>query len=216
MRRVPIVTSQIYHIFNRGVNKNEIFFKDEDYKRFFQASIHYKTKNSKFSYEKLVLTFNDPVSLGREENEPKVQILAYSLMPNHFHFLIKQLVDDGLTSYIRQLANSYAHYVNVKYRRIGPLFQGRFKSVLIESDEQLIHVSRYIHLNPLVSDLVSDLKNYRWSSYLSYVGNYNHGLCDPKLVLDFFKSKLEYEKFVLDQEDYAKELERIKHLTFDY
>lgn len=88
--------------------------------------------------------------------------------------------------------------------------------MLIESDEQLIHVSRYIHLNPLVSNLVSGLKDYHWSSYLSYVGNFDDRLCDPKLILGFFKSREDYEKFVLDQADYGRTLEQIKHLALEH
>lgn len=70
-------------------------------------------------------------------------------MPNHFHFLIEQTADKGIASHMQRFINSYAHYVNIKYKRVGPLFQGLFKGVLIESDEQFLHVSRYIHLNPL-------------------------------------------------------------------
>lgn len=213
-RKDPIVTSHIYHIFNRGVNKGDIFFTDEDYSRFLNVAIHYKTSSIKFSD-----SFPDTVSgkSGKSSfgESSRVKVLAYCLMPNHFHLLIKQLVEGGITSYMRHLANSYSHYVNIKYKREGPLFQGRFKNVLIESDEQLVHVSRYIHLNPLVSNLVTDLKNFKWSSYLDYISDNKSDFCDTDLVLGYFKSKQDYEHFVLDQADYGKELERIKHLTFD-
>ena len=214
MRKVPIVTGEIYHIFNRGVNKLNIFFLEEDYRRFLQAAIHYKTKTSKFSYEK-GFSHDDPVSLSSTK-KVGVQILAYSLMPNHFHLLVKQLIDGGITSYIRHLANSYSHYVSVKHKRSGPLFEGRFKNVLIESQEQLIHVSRYIHLNPLVSNIVSDLKSYPWSSYLSYIKGREDYLCDSAMVTEHFKSGKDYESFVLNQADYGRELEKIKHLTLDH
>lgn len=138
MRKVPVVTGHIYHIFNRGVNKGEIFFAEEDYQRFLLTATHYLIKTTKFSYEKAFI-LNDPGSL---EEKPKVEILAYCLMPNHFHFLIKQLVDNGLSSYLQHVTNSYVHYVNIKYKRIGPLFQSRYKNILIETDEQLVHVLR--------------------------------------------------------------------------
>lgn len=207
MRKVPIVTGHIYHIFNRGVNKGDIFFSQRDYQRFLEAANHYKTKSSKFALRNYLY---DPVS-----SERIVEVLAYCLMPNHFHFLIKQLADWGITSFIRHLANSYAHYVNLKYKRNGPLFEGRFKNVLIETDEQLIHVSRYIHLNPLVSGLVSDLNDYQWSSYSCYVTDHLDDLCSPEQSLGYFQSKEEYKKFVLDQADYGRELEKIKHLVID-
>lgn len=211
MRKVPLITDEIYHVFNRGVNKGEIFFSESDYRRFLRAAVHYKTKDTKFSYERLL---NDPVSL-RPLGLPKVQVLAYCLMPNHFHFLLKQLVDGGVTSYFRHLANSYSHYVGVKHKRVGPLFQGRFKNVLIQSQEQLIHTSRYIHLNPLIIDLVVDLRNYPWSSYPAYIQNFKDELVESAIVLQDFKTKADYERFVLDQEDYARTLEEIKHLLVD-
>jgi len=211
LRKDPLITNHLYHIFNRGVNKGEIFFSEEDYKRFFDTAVHYKTKASKFSEKDLK---NDKNDTGSEIGS-KVQIVAYCLMPNHFHFLIKQLVDSGLTWYMQHLSNSYAHYIHVKYQRVGPLFEGRFKNILIESDEQLIHVSRYIHLNPVASGSVVKPKDYRWSSYLSFVSDYKDEFCDSRPVLENFKSEQDYERFVLDQVAYARELERIKHLTID-
>ncbi len=215
MRKAPIVTNEIYHVFNRGVNKADIFLSDEDYSQFLEAAIHYKNKNNKFSYQKRTNSSDhDPVSLQPEQG--KVEVMAYCLMPNHFHLLLKQLIDGGLTSYFRHLANSYSHYINIKYQRSGPLFGGRFKSVLIESDEQLLHVSRYIHLNPLVSKIVSDLKRYKWSSYLGYVTNNIDNLANSERILTYFKSLKDYERFVHDQEAYGRELEKIKHLTYDH
>lgn len=214
MRKTPLITGYIYHIFNRGVNKSKIFFSEGDYKRFLLAAKHYKIKNIKFSYDKPNEP-NDPVSSVSTERDvqPKIEVLAYCLMPNHFHFLIKQLNENAISSYMRRFMNSYVHYVNVKHKRIGPLFQGRFKSVLIESDEQLLHVSRYIHLNPLVSGLVSGLDNYLWSSYLAYIENREDGLSNPDLILSNFKTREDYKQFLLDQENYARSLEQLKHLS---
>ncbi|MEK7553088.1 MAG: hypothetical protein AAB504_00130 [Patescibacteria group bacterium] len=136
-------------------------------------------------------------------------------MPNHFHFLVKQLEDGGITWFMQRLANSYVHYLNIKHRRVGPLFQGRFKNILVDSDNQFLHLSRYIHLNPLVSNLTTDLKKYAWSSYPSYISNYNDNLSESKFILENFKSEGGYERFVLDQADYAKSLEDMKHHILD-
>lgn len=215
MRKTPLVTGHVYHIFNRGVNKQDIFFEKWDHVRFLKAAAYYKSKNSKFSYEfgaAKVLPLNDDT--GSLE-KPKVEVLAYCLMPNHFHFLIRQLEDSGITDYMRRFMNSYAHYVNVRQKRIGPLFAGRFKNVLIETDEQLLHVSRYIHLNPLVSGLVNDLEAHPWSSYSSYVNGGGDDVCTSGEIIRMFKSRDDYRKFVLDQVGYGKELERIKHLMMD-
>ena len=136
-------------------------------------------------------------------------------MPNHFHLLLKQLNDGGVQEFIRKVSNSYSKYFNTKNKRVGPLFQGEFKAVTIESDEQLLHVSRYIHLNPYVSGLVKDLKDFRYSSYLDFIGLRNDTLCNKKVILSFFKSSKEYKDFVSDQKSYGIELERIKHLLID-
>ena len=215
MRKTQLVTGHIYHIFNRGVNKNEIFLSQDDYKQFLNAAIHYKTKNTRYSYEKRFKISHDPVSLQSLQlnRALKIDVIAYCLMPNHFHFLVKQESDRGITSFMRHLMNSYSHFVNLKYKRVGPLFQGRFKAVIVDSDEQLLHLSRYIHLNPLVSNLVSDLESYPWSSYVSYIGKRVDNLANSQAVLNSFKSKSDYRQFVLDQEDYARGLENIKHLT---
>ena len=216
MRKVPLITGHVYHIFNRGVNKQDIFFTKNNYTQFLDAAHHYLTKTGKFSYEKLKPKNDDPGSLGSSgEQEQKIEILAYVLMPNHFHFLIRQIKDLGVTSFMQHLTNSYSHYLNIKYKRVGPLFQGRFKNVLVESDEQLVHLSRYIHLNPVVSGLVFHPKDYPWSSFLSYVSDQESQLPNPKFILSRFPSKNRYQSFVLDQVDYAIELEKIKHLTFE-
>lgn len=206
MRKVSLVTDQIYHIFNRGVNKGEIFFQERDYQRFLLATKHYLKKTSKFSHEKLLTNISDPGS-----EILRVEILAYCLMPNHFHFLIKQKIDGGVTSFMQQQINSYVHYVNIKHKRLGPLFQGRFVSVLVDTDEQLTHVSRYIHLNPVVSGLVRDLNCYRWSSYLPYIRGFDDEICSQSFILGKFKSKEDYKRFVLDQASYGQSLEQIKH-----
>lgn len=136
-------------------------------------------------------------------------------MPNHFHLLMKQLIDNGITDYMRRLGNSHSHYINVKHKRTGPIFEGCYKNVLVESDQQLVHASRYIHLNPLVSGLVSSLEDYKWSSFSGYIEKEKGKLCDTNEVLGYFKSRQDYKDFVLDQAEYARELENIKHLAID-
>ncbi len=92
-------------------------------------------------------------TVAKNDNK-SVEVVAYCLMPNHFHLLVKQVSEGGISKYLRQAINSYAKYFNTKYKRVGSLFQDMFRAVHIETDEQFIHVSRYIHLNPLVSYLV--------------------------------------------------------------
>ncbi len=210
-RIFPFVNDQFYHIYNRGVEKRAIFEKQWDYSRFIKTIRYYQLPGPKPKLSRFLMG-----SIFKPNTDKKiVDMICYCLMPNHFHFLIKQLKDGGITEFISKLSNSYTKYYNVKYNRVGPLLQGEFKAVLIESDEQLIHVSRYIHLNPIASFLVKDLNQYRWSSYKEYVEGVVNAICNKEPILSLFKSPKDYQKFVLDQIDYAQKLEIIKHQLLD-
>lgn len=209
-RKVPLATGECYHIFNRGVAKMQIFNNFRDYSRFIKTVIYYsiegpKPKFSHFAPTTTVLNTNNIVD-----------IICYCLMPNHFHFILQQKKDGGITEFISKLSNSYTKYFNVKNERIGPLLQGEFKSVYVDTDEQLIHLSRYIHLNPLVGYVTKNLNDYRWSSYSEYKNPLDGKICAKEIVLSLFKSAEDYVKFVLDQADYAKNLEAIKHQLLDF
>lgn len=117
---------------------------------------------------------------------------------------------------MRNFQHSYSKYFNAKNERTGSLFQSMFKAVRIESDEQLIHVSRYIHLNPVSSFLINieSLTDYAWSSFKDYM-NPSDSIIATKSILDYFKSKEEYKKFVFNQADYQRELEQIRHLALE-
>lgn len=205
-RYTPFVDSQIYHIYNRGSEKRLIFESLRDYQRFIKTLTYYQIENPKPRF-----SIYSPKFHTIDSSKLIVEILGYCLMPNHFHLLIKQLRNGGTSEYIRKVSNSYTKFFNIKYNRVGPLFQGQFKAVLIENDEQLMHVSRYIHLNPLTSYLVKNLEQYKWSSYSEYLGFSRYEICQKKQILDYFKSPQKYEQFVLDQAAYAQELELIKH-----
>lgn len=114
-----------------------------------------------------------------------------------------------------KVENSYTKYFNTKHNRVGPLLQGPFKAVTIENENQLVHVSRYIHLNPYVADLVKNLDEYPYSSYQNYVFGTNEKLCITDTMLSFFKNPKEYKAFIDDHASYALELERIKHLVIE-
>lgn len=134
-----------------------------------------------------------------------------------FSFFTQAKKEDGIKKFISQISNSYAKYFNTKQERSGHLFEGQFRSVFIEDDEQLIHVSRYIHLNPLLGSLVNDdgLGSYPYSSYSNYISESKDGITLPKSVLDQFNSKDAYKKFVFDHVGYAKKLHELKHKFID-
>lgn len=211
IRVAPLINNEFYHIFNRGVDKKDIFIQPRDYSRFIKTFFYYQFfgPKPKFStFQKFKMNTFKPVS-----DKKFLNILCYCLMPNHFHFLVRQIEDGGITKFMQQIQNSYGKYINTKYGRIGPLFQGRFKAIRIESDEQLLHVSRYIHLNPIVSGLTKRLESYGWTSYREYTAS--DIICNTTEILNFFSDKQKYIEFINDQIEYGKVLDLIKHHNLD-
>lgn len=210
-RIFPFINGYFYHIYNRGSEKKPIFESRRDYQRFLKTLKYYQIEGPKPKFSRF------PSLLVKELDESKkiVDIVAYCLMPNHFHLLIKPVKDGGVTEFISKISNSYTKYYNTKHNRIGPLLQGEFKAVPMESNEQLTHISRYIHLNPIVFGMVKNLNQYEWSSYQDYIGDQIKSFCSKEDILYFFKNPQDYEKFVLDQVGYATELEFIKHQLVD-
>lgn len=209
-RVVPLENGHFYHVYNRGVEKRTIFESDRDYQRFLQTFEYYQISGPKprFSQQKMF-------KVVEYKNNPKiVEVICYCLMPNHFHLLIRQLTEKGIQEFITKIQNSYTKYYNTKHMRVGHLFQGAFKSVLVESDEQLLQVSRYIHLNPYVSGLVEKPELWNLSSYNEYVNN-GHGNSVKEPILGHFSGTNTYKDFVKDYEDYASRIEQIKHMIIE-
>lgn len=222
LRSQSLANGEIYHVFNRGVASMPIFINDRHYQRALETVFYYQHKNPTLKYSYFArLPQSAKASILLKLNSKRdnlVDIISYCLMPNHFHFLLKQVIDNGITSFMRIFSNSYTHYFNTKNKRIGPLLQGRFKAVRIESEEQLLHVSRYIHLNPYSSGLVKDLTKlpgYPYSSLNEYLAIGNANMCDKEIILNYFKNPSSYRDFIFDQADYQRELEFIKHVTLD-
>ena len=202
---------EFYHVVNRGVEKRVTFLNKRDYQRFFETIEYYRFKNppTRFSFR------NRPnIPKKDNKNEILVEVICFCLMPNHFHLLLKQINENGVSIFLSKLTNSYTKYFNTRYKRVGPLFQGSFKAIRIEDDEQLIHTSRYIHLNPLIDYLVKDLRVYQYSSYPEFLG-LRDGFCQIHYILDHFSSPSAYEKFVLDQEEYGRTIKKIERLLLE-
>lgn len=220
-RRVPLVTDQIYHVLNRSIDGRPIFVNKRDTSRALLALQFYRYKDVplRLSY---FLTLRKEIReelLRRLEKESKllVEITCFCLMPNHFHLLLKQISDEGISKFLSQFQNSFTRYFNTKNNRTGHLFQGQFKAVRVENDEQLLHLSRYIHLNPYSSHVVKeakDLENYAWSSLPEYLEE-EEGICRRGLVAAHFRTSSKYQEFVFDRADYQRTLEGIKHLSLE-
>lgn len=222
LRKTPLVNGQIYHVFNRSVAKQPIFNGIRECDVFLNLVEYYNFVNIPMRYSYLHrINIIERVSLYDKlyrENQKYTDINALSVMPNHYHLLIKQNQDGGISNYIRLLQNSYSHYLNVKTGRSGALFQSPFKAVRIENDEQFLHVARYIHLNPLTSYLIkkdSELMNCKYNSYRDYVTENPRRFITTKLLMSFFKNKEGFSKFHFDHVDYQRRLKEIEHLMID-
>lgn len=205
------VEDSYYHVFNRGVEKRNIFLDEQDYRMFLYYLLVYLMPLEKVlsRYPKL------PIRLYNKNLSSELDLVTYCLMPNHFHFLLYQKSRNGISKLMKQLTNAYTLYFNQKYKRVGGLVQGSFKAVAIETDELLLHISRYIHLNPIIREIVQTLEDYEWSSYVDYTTENVNSICKIAVILSHFSTPGAYKKFVLDQIDYARELECIKHLMID-
>lgn len=221
-RNPPITVNQTYHVFNRSIAKQPIFLTNQDYQRALDTLVFYSYLDTKirFSYfkrlsESLKNNFTDNL---RRNGQKQVEILAFCFMPNHIHLLIKEVKEKGISTFMSNLQNSYAKYFNVRTDRDGSLFKTMFKATLIETDDQLIHVARYIHLNPVTAFILRDitqLENYPWSSFSIYIGKSNLDILNKDTILNFFTSIKEFIKFTEDQIDYQRELNQIKHLLLE-
>ena|SRR3989344_5021811 len=189
------VEDGIYHVYNRGINKMNIFEDTQDHKVFLSFLKRY-----------LLKTDNEVRPRWREELYKNIDLLAFCLMSNHLHLLLKQNSLTAITTFMRCISNAYTKYFNNKYERIGPLFQGKFKAVLVNKDEYLLYLSRYIHLNPIGhkksitrSDLAR-LEQYSYSSYSDYLGKRKTEWVKSNFIVDYFKKlspgTLSYKEFV--------------------
>lgn len=188
-----------YHIFNRGVAKQDIYLDKQDY-----AVFLYYLKS--FLSDPELLDKQDPFYDSRRLSfHGKVELICYCLMPNHYHLFVTQLEDQGISDFMRALSNAYTKYFNNKYDRVGPIFQGRFKAAGVYSDMHFMHLSRYIHQNPI--DLGKDILGYDYSSCRYFLTeddspswlNINH-------TMDLFHSTEEYRQFLLQKRIKSKDI----------
>lgn len=183
-----------YHVYSRGVAKQTIFNDEDDYLVFLSLFKRYLSK--------------EPQKTNTRHTYPnyrdRVELLCYALMPNHIHLLIYQKDNHAIVDLLRSVMTSYSMYYNKKNKRVGPVFQSRYRASRIDTDSYLEHISRYIHLNPKdweKSDKTS-LKYYKGGQYADWV--------KPKKILDIFKDNDEYMEFLHDHEDHKQMLEEIK------
>lgn len=220
IRKLVFGNGEIYHVFNRGIERRSTFTDKKEFERIQKLIKFYRHRDIPIRFSQVIQQPQDireKILNDLFKSERVIDILSYCIMPNHFHFLLQQNVDKGISTFISNTTNAYTKYFNTKHKRTGPLFEGVFKAVHIESDEQLVHVSRYIHLNPVASNIIAneELENYKWSSYPEYLSLSSKEISQKELILSMFKSIEGYREFVYDQIDYAKKLDAIKHLILE-
>jgi putative transposase len=214
-----LVNGEIYHVFNRSIAHEPILKSNRLLTRALELVDFYRFPQ-KLRYSFFKRLPNDPKNqyLGWLKTiSPLIEIYAFCFMPNHFHLLVKQLVDKGIEKSISNFQNSLAKYYNLLSQRAGPVFQKPFKAKRISSNEEFLHISRYIHLNPVTSLIVKfdELKDYRWTSFPCFITQGNFDLVSTDIILELIGSKRKYKSFVENQADYQRKLHLIKHLVIE-
>ncbi len=179
-----------YHVYNRGAGRNLLFFGQDNYE--------YCLRLVKRYHERYGIT-----------------VVAYCLMPNHYHFLLRLDAGQRLSQFINVLFNAYVQAANRQQNRSGTLFEGRFRHVRVDREEYLLQLCRYIHLNPVNARLVSCPDDWLYSNYLECVGKRAGTLKDQNLIRAYFASPEEYAKFVNDGRDEIRTAERIQRYVWD-
>ena len=201
MRNLQFQTGSYYHIYNRGTDKRDIFMDENDFIRFIRSMGEFNVKKQIGSLHLLtkLRKSEKPLSGFRSHleayNNNLVDIVCYSLLPNHFHFLLKQKLDDGIPRFLHKLSMGYAHYFNFKYNRSGSLFQGTYKATQVKTDEYILYLSAYINGNSEIHK-IAKAKNYKWCSYPDYLGKRKGVLCQKNAILKDFKNIGEYKNLV--------------------
>lgn len=197
MRKIPFVNNEYYHIFNRGADKRIVFCNRIDVERFLQSMQEFNsTKPIGSIYENSFVKTKYGQLGGRTAK--LVEIVAYCLNPNHFHLILKQKKDGGVSEFMKRLGGGYAWYFNNAHNRSGVLFQGRFKAVHISSNEQLLHLSAYVNLNDKVHQLGGPAAKLVRSSWEEYLGEGELQICNKEIILEQFKNFDEYKNFASD------------------
>lgn len=206
-RRITLAPHEHYHLYNRGNNKEEVFHYPDDYIRFLFYILYLQSPVAFREVSKHTIEFRKSGTFGVPDTVTRdiiarrfVTLQAFCLMPNHFHLLVEERLDGGVSKYMQRVLNGYSKYANIKYprRHIGHVFQGPFKSVRQEENSQLLYLSAYLHRNPrALKDWKGKEREYPWSSYRDFTGtNRWTGLLAPDIMLGQFKSAKGYTQFV--------------------
>jgi len=210
MRKITFANGQYYHIYNRGVDKREVFLDEAEFQRFIISMILLNDEQDglmeqwrNIKKENTEIQFSDFRRLNLRK--PLVEFVVYCLNPNHYHFALRQLEENGIKKFMQRLGTAYAMYFNKKYKRSGALFQGTFKAIHVDSNDYLLYLSAYINKNHFIHGLGQE--DWKYASLLEYKNMQPKALsvCKTDLILDQFKNLNEYLEFVDKNALYLKE-----------
>ncbi len=210
MRKVQFINGEYYHIYNRGVDKRKIFLDEKDYQKFLRSL---KEFNNRSYYEERAKVLEDKKELSSflKELEKVVNIIAYSLLPNHFHLVIKQSIDNGISNFMHKIGTSFTNYFNKKYSRSGSLFQGPYKIIHVKNNDYLLWLSGYVNGNSEIHQ-VKNAKFYKWSSFKKFLTKEQcEILGDISIILSQFEKPQDYKNFVsevIKESRVKKEMEK--------
>ena len=200
-----------YHVYNRGVEKRIIFLDEQDYRTFRYYLFVY------LAHPQLV-SFHYPSLSQRLKSSNlygQIELVTFCCMPNHFHLLLYQADKESTTKLLRRLTNAYTKYFNEKYHRVGGLMQGRYQAVHINSEQQLLQVARYIHLNPVKAGTIASAAAYPWSGLYDYVNKSPFAVCRHDLLLPNFSNVEHYLRFMQDDNASEQQLPHLEDLLLE-
>lgn len=224
-----------YHTYNRGVEKRKIFLEEKDYLRGVHDLYEFNDAKAVLNLKQRFNNINgNPIPIIEKEREKLVDLMAWCLMPNHYHLFSSPRNENGLSKFHQKFGIGFSNFFNMKYKRSGVLFQGKYKKVRITNDIQVLQLICYIHSNPLeiwkpswkekgltkleIQNALKFLeKEYRWSSHLDWLGIKNFpSLIDISSISRFFKDPKEYQEFFINWlKYYEKNIESIQKLVFE-
>lgn len=218
-RKTIFSNNEYYHIFNRTVGRQTVFIEKRNIQKALEIIDFYRypTYISLSHFLNSSKEIRKNILETRRGKKPLVELHAFSLMPNHHHFVLQQIKDNGISTFISNFQNSFAKFFNFKFKRHGTLFTNPFKAVRIETEEQFLHVTRYVHLNHVTAFLVDieDLANEPRTSFGTYVGKCRYEFVETADVMEYFKKPEAYRSFVFDQVDYQKKLKELEDFLLE-
>lgn len=217
-RKEKFVAGDLFHIFNKSISSFGIFKDRRNPDRFIRLLDYYNKSQPVRSYSQAIEEEeigNGPLpNLLFSKDEAVVKFISYNFMPDHYHLLLKILAEDRIAKFIGDVQNSFSRFFNIRFDRKGPLWQHRFKAVRVKTNNQLLHLTRYVHLNPVTDGLVEDPADWEFSSHRYFIDEGQKILKDylPEISIN---NELAYKRFVENHKDYQRTLKLIKKLILE-